>query len=742
MSQYFDNIKRSTKSVFLLLSLLLAVLIGLELQQSVKRSSFITLQLEGANTLSKMNALVLAMGEARGLCAAYLAGDSEFQEKCQSRQKRVDELLRGITEGELKTFRAEGDYRRMMSLWNMTFQGRAQQQYSELFDELTRTIEVALSINEKIYAFSNLKLDEDILSHNYSSLYADVIPTLQESLGQIRGIGTSLIVSGASSNREQLTLVGEQSFINHQIETLLKIRQELTLIAATPEDVVLSLVNSIEQTQSFININVKVLSNQNRLSSEGADLFFIAGTQPILQLQSSADIIYNELIAIIENRQVRNYAMLIFLCVSIVVLSALLIFIYRRTHSAIDAMQASELRYQEANDAKTQFLSNMSHELRTPLNGIYGVLQILEGEKEQPKHLQKLTRIALESTEMLTLLIGNILDLAKIEQREIKLENEPFMINEMLETYLPTFKSLADQNDTNFVFRIDPICHMYWSGDKLRIMQIINNVVGNAIKFSPKEHVSFEASSPGGILRLDVRDTGIGMDEDTLETLYQRFRQASDGNQSGFQGSGLGMAICKELIDLMDGTIEVHSELGLGTEIIIELPLQQIAAPVQPEVAILEAMAALSDEDSHEAKDWRESHVLLVDDAMNNLFVLEAMLASMVKEVSIASSGFEALEIINHTHVDILVSDISMPGMDGMQLLKRIRAYQPFIPAVALSGNVLKEDILAYRKAGFDEVLSKPVQKRDLQAAIEKSFILRKAEQDGDLPASDNLTVH
>lgn len=435
--------------------------------------------------------------------------------------------------------------------------------------------------------------------------------------------------------------------------------------------------------------------------------------------------------------------MLGFIAMAALLLVVSMVFVYRRIVLSFAAVEDSEQRYREASEAKTQFLSNMSHELRTPLNGIYGVLQILAEEKGQPKHLQKLTRIALESTEMLTTLIGNVLDLAKIERREVHLDSDNFMISDMLESFEPTFRTLAENNHTQWLFEIAPDCHLHWRGDRMRIMQIINNIVGNAIKFSPRASVRFTTTSHDDYLCFEVVDTGIGMDKGTLNQLFERFSQGDKSRTREFQGSGLGMAICKDLVDLMDGSIKVKSEVGVGTEVVVELPLKRLTAPVEPQVAILQAMADLTTEDLEEVSDWRDSHVLLVDDAITNLYVLEAMLNGMVRRVSIASSGIEALEILNHTHIDILVSDISMPVMDGMQLLKRVRDYQPHTPAFALTGNVLKEDIEEYLAAGFDEVLSKPVQQRDLQAALEKAFILGQAQRHGTLFAGvDSGTIH
>jgi CheY-like chemotaxis protein/anti-sigma regulatory factor (Ser/Thr protein kinase) len=343
---------------------------------------------------------------------------------------------------------------------------------------------------------------------------------------------------------------------------------------------------------------------------------------------------------------------------------------------------------------------------------------------------------------MLAGLIGNVLDMEKIESREILLEDEPFTLTLLVETYLPSFESLSKKNNVGFSFQIDEHCHLYWRGDKLRIMQILNNVVGNAIKFSAGKTVELIAKSQQSTLCFTVRDTGCGMDKTTLDNLFKRFHKGRDNAAKGIESNGLGMAITKDLVDLMGGSISVQSEVGKGTEFVVELPLGLMQEPLKPEQAILKAIEELTEEDLNDTQDWRDSHVLLVDDAMTNLYVLEAMLSTMVKRVSIASSGDEALEVVYQDKVDILISDISMPGMNGMELLVKVRDFQPFIPAIALSGNVLQEDLKQYRKAGFDDVLTKPVQKQRLQACMEKVFMLKQAEKNGIIPATDNHTLH
>lgn len=743
MSQASNTIKRSTAGIFMLLALLWLVMLGIEWRHVNQQLEFVDAEIKGVSVLQRSNALIIALGEYRGTCSARLAGNETFVKQCLRRQSEVEEALAALDEASLKPFRADAEQRRLSLLWQALMMENKKLNANELFAELTRAVKLTLKLNEKVYAFSNLKLDNEILPFSYAHLIADIIPNLQESLGQIRGRGASMMAQRDVDVSQHFTLTGERVLIEKQLEELLNTNQQMTVSGGAPSDLQMALTRATEQVRFFVEINIDVLSRQDSFSSEGAQRFFQAGTQPILMLQQFSDMAVSELNALLSQRQSSSYKMMSFIILAMVLLAFSLVFLYRRINHAFNAVEQSEMRYRDASDAKTQFLSNMSHELRTPLNGIYGVLQILDGDNDQPKHLKKLTHIALESTEMLTSLIGNILDLAKIERREVALEDEPFMISDILETYVPTFRTLADNNDTEFTFLIEPDCHLYWQGDKLRIMQIINNIVGNAIKFSPRASVTFSMSSQGDILKFDVRDTGIGMDQKTIDTLFDRFSQGDKSRTREFQGSGLGMAICKELLDMMGGSIEVKSRVGAGSEVSIELPLVRLAMPVEPEMAILQAMADLTEEDLQEAQDWRESHVLIVDDAITNLFVLEAMMTSMVKKVSIASSGFEALELLNHTHIDMLVSDISMPSMDGTQLLKRVRAYQPNIPAVALTGNVLKEDILEYRAAGFDEVLSKPVQKRDLQAAMEKAFILREAQRKGSIVTSlDSQTLH
>jgi len=743
VQQFFENIGQSTRIVFIALAFFVTVLLGLQVKQTYQSMQFEANELQGLHMLRWAEELNVELGEYRGMCTSWLAGAEVFEQFCADRQQSVKHVLDKFPSEAFQAKGVQQQYQKLMSQWTDLDSNKQTKTATEFFEQVSRINHLNLDAMAREYATSGLELDSGVVSYRYGRLIADVIPELQNDLGLIRGYGSMMIASGTVAREESFNLVRYESNVKRFVEIIRHYQMSMINENLLDDDMQQAFQKAIDQINYFVGVNVKILSRQQVTSVTGTESFFNTGTLPIVALSVLHERLTDDLEEILSQRYSQHISMLLLLCISYSIMMAVLWFLYRRMLAAVQELTHSESRFRDVSDAKSEFLANMSHELRTPLNGIYGVLQIIDTDKDQPRHLRKLTKIALESTELLTGLIGNALDMEKIENREVVLENDAFVLNILLETYMPTFRNLAEKNKVLFTVLIEPDCHLYWSGDKMRIMQVLNNVVGNAIKFSAGKTVELIASSNEQSICFVVRDTGRGMDSETLDNLFKRFHKGRFNAVEGIESTGLGMAITKELIDLMGGTINVTSVLTKGTECIIELPLEKMDAPLNPEQAILQALNELTEEDlGEDVRDWRDCHVLLVDDAMTNLFVIEAMLATMVRQVSIASSGFEALEIFAQNKIDLLVSDISMPGMNGMTLLKKVRSFQPFIPAVALSGNIMSKDFLAYRDAGYDEVLAKPVQKRELQAALEKAFMLKQAEQSGEMPSADNLTLH
>lgn len=352
--------------------------------------------------------------------------------------------------------------------------------------------------------------------------------------------------------------------------------------------------------------------------------------------------------------------------------------------------------------AKSQFLANMSHEIRTPLNGVQGALQILQG-KPLSNELSTLVNIALSSMKTLSVLVNDILDISKVEAGKIQLSSNVFRLDEMLNSLVQEFNKSAEYKGITLHFE-NNLTHTTWLGDDLRIKQILINLISNAIKFTEqgmvKVHVDY--GMPNG-LKVTIDDTGIGMTTAGLSVLFNRFEQADKSITRKFGGSGLGMAITKSLVDLMEGTITVSSEINVGTTFEIYLPLK----PIDDDIV------AVSDV-SQAKLDLSNFSILVAEDNEINQIIIQTMLSDIGVNVVIAENGQQAIDKAISTNFDLVLLDIQMPVLDGIQACISIKKVHPNIPIIALTANVFAEDIEAYKRTGFDSFMGKPFEKDEL----------------------------
>lgn len=370
----------------------------------------------------------------------------------------------------------------------------------------------------------------------------------------------------------------------------------------------------------------------------------------------------------------------------------------RLLSKALDESRASE-------KAKNLFLSNMSHELRTPLNGIYGALQLVTGTSEVEKSL---LLTAKKSTEALSALVGDILDIQKLSEGNVKLTPAWHRSVDIFTRvqHLHIIEARLKGLDLHFEIAQDLPAEIYC--DEGRLIQILNNIVGNAVKFTHEGFVKVKAQYKAQTLQISISDTGIGMNHQTLEQVFEKFHQADNSATRKFGGTGLGMAITKKLVWLMQGNIEVKSVIGKGSTFTVTLPLEGRSAHYASEAQ------PTSNVSLHELR------VLLVDDAATNTLVGEAILRQHVGYVTTASSGKEALEILTKQSFDLLVTDIGMPNMSGEELKMMVNENYPYMPVIALTGNASPSDIQHYLSIGFAGVATKPLQGDEFIALIKR----------------------
>ena len=370
---------------------------------------------------------------------------------------------------------------------------------------------------------------------------------------------------------------------------------------------------------------------------------------------------------------------------------------------------------------KQQFMANMSHEIRTPMNAIVGMTNLLLEQHPPAGQLKYLNAIR-QSADNLLVIINDILDLSKLEAGKIEIEHIPFSLTEILNNVRDILNIKAEEKGLELRTEIDAQLPLYLNSDPTRLTQILLNLAGNAVKFTEKGFVELrvtqlEDRGEKCRLRFDVEDTGIGIAPEYVDQIFESFTQAGSDTARKYGGTGLGLTISKQLADLMGGTILVHSEKGKGTIFSVEFVLEKaerLPASSTEEVAdaVLEAQL-------------QKARILLVEDNAFNQMVAEDTLQSLFPGISIttANNGSEAVEALRKEMFDLVLMDIQMPVMDGIAATKAIRheLRQPqcSIPILAMTANVLKEDVAQYLAAGMNAYMSKPFKPAELRRAVQ-----------------------
>ena len=375
-----------------------------------------------------------------------------------------------------------------------------------------------------------------------------------------------------------------------------------------------------------------------------------------------------------------------------------------------------------ANRAKSDFLATMSHELRTPLNGVISMVDHLL-ERRPSLDFQEPLQIIAKSSEHLLSVIDNILDYSKLEARKLSLEERPFDIGALVRDVSEAFAVSAQGKGLRLETRFGLDLPRSVTGDAGRIRQILFNLVSNAIKFTARGHVSVEAriqSENGGddgaeaamSLVLEVSDSGVGMSEDALANLFTEFWQADNSISRRFGGTGLGLAICGKLAKQMGGEIKVISASGAGSVFTVVLPTTAVAAPAPSVVETREAALRAGPEN------LAGRRILLVEDTPTNRRIARAILAQMGAEIDTAEDGVEAVAAARSTVFDLILMDVHMPNMNGLEATAAIRSLpSPFSapPIIGLSASTFPEDQNRCRDAGMNDFLAKPYRGRQLR---------------------------
>jgi signal transduction histidine kinase len=385
-------------------------------------------------------------------------------------------------------------------------------------------------------------------------------------------------------------------------------------------------------------------------------------------------------------------------------------------HTVTELKEANR-RAEAANQAKSAFLANMSHEIRTPLNGVLGMVQVLAAGEPSPVQRTQLDVIR-ECGESLLTVLNDVLDLSKIEAGKLELEVQPFDVAELARCVHSTFSGLADRGGAAFSLHIADDARGIFRGDSTRVRQILYNLVSNALKFTRNGEVRILIDRQDGQLQITVSDTGIGIQPDRLEVLFDKFTQGDASTTRQYGGTGLGLSICRQLAMLMHGNIHATSVPGQGSTFRVDLPLAfepypATTATPQPQARPLEMEGPA-----------QSLRILAAEDNMINRQVLQALLEQPDVELSIVDDGVLAVQAWERQAWDVILMDVQMPNLDGVGATQLIRGRELTggrrrTPVIGLTANVMSHQLDDYLASGMDQVVAKPIQIGSLFEAID-----------------------
>lgn len=373
-----------------------------------------------------------------------------------------------------------------------------------------------------------------------------------------------------------------------------------------------------------------------------------------------------------------------------------------------------------AERSKSQFLANMSHEIRTPLNGILGMTEILT-DKITDVESKEYLKIIQNCGKSLLVLINDVLDFSKIEAGKLDLEFREFNVHELIEECILLFKVSTDKN-INLKFEFEPDTPKWIKSDPIRIKQILDNYLSNAVKFTKqgdiKVYLSHEYSNDERkLLKFSVKDSGIGISHENQQKLFKRFSQVDASDTRLYGGTGLGLSISKKLAVLLGGDVSVTSELGSGSEFNFTISYENINSS-SPQIMALE----------NKNTEFEKINILLVEDNIVNQKVASNFLKKLGMDIQVANNGNEAIDLVESNHFDLVFMDCQMPELDGFEATRKIKRTlgkdAPLI--IALTASSMKEDIERCFSAGMDDFLSKPLSLNSLIEVLNKYDFSKK----------------
>jgi two-component system sensor histidine kinase/response regulator len=376
----------------------------------------------------------------------------------------------------------------------------------------------------------------------------------------------------------------------------------------------------------------------------------------------------------------------------------------RQARELINAKKSAE----ESADSKSRFLANMSHEIRTPMNAILGFSQVALRKNLDDTTRKYLKRINEASASLLAIL-NDILDFSKLEAKALQIRYEPVNVREFMAIIMALFEERAKVKKLELHLEVGEEVPDCLDFDPTRVRQIVTNLVGNAIKFTEVGEVKIVAQYIEKKFKISVIDSGIGMNQEQMQRLFQPYYQADDSITRRYGGTGLGLTISKQLSEKMSGDLFVESVAGEGSRFVVTIPAEQSQTRI-----------AQVDHDEEPLLNFSSSKILVAEDNLLNQELIQEVLSEFGATVSIVNNGQEAINALLNESFDLVFMDVQMPVMDGIKAAKQIRVSGKSVPIVAMTANVLDEDRKQCMEAGMSDYLSKPIRIREVQAKLRK----------------------